>query len=89
MKKIARHLLIPAAATVIFFIIAFLPAEFLACRNRGQISVCIALAAGLLGIFAAVEALISRVRGDENSVLWMASALILAIPAIFIVLDAA
>lgn len=87
MKKITSHLLIPAAATGIFFIIAFLPLEVLDCRHRGLIAAFIAIAAGLLGIFAAVKALISRVRGDENSVLWMAGALIFAIPAIFIVLN--
>ena len=42
----------------------------------------------VLGIAAVVGALLGRVRGDTNSSLWVASALILAIPAVFIVLFA-
>ena len=86
MKKITQHVMIPAAVSVIFFFIASLPVEILSCRNRGLIAAFVAIAAGVLGIFAAVIALRGKVRGDTNSFLWMASALILAIPAIFIVL---
>jgi len=79
--------MIPATATVIFFINAFLPVEILGCLIRGLIAAFIAIAAGILGIVAAVKAIIGRVRGDEYSILWIASAIIFAIPAIYIVLN--
>ncbi len=88
MKKIAKHIIIPALVAAIFFVVASLPVELIGCRNRGLIAVLLAIAAGILGIVAAVNALMGKVRGDANSSLWMASALILAIPAIFIALSA-
>lgn len=86
MKKITKHFIIPAIVTVIFFIVASLPVELLGCRNRGLIAAIVAIAAGILGIVAAVRAVIGRIREDANSSLYMASALILAIPAIFVIL---
>ena len=84
MKKTAKHLIIPSAATVVFFINAFLPVEILGCLARGMIAAIIAIAAGLLGIVAAVRAIIGRVRGEKNSFLWVASALVFAVPALYI-----
>jgi hypothetical protein len=88
MKKVINHIMIPAMVAIIFFALAALPVELLGCCNRGLIAAIVALAAGALGIFAAVQALKGKIRGDANSSLWMTRALILAIPAIFIVLTA-
>ena len=88
MRKITKHIIIPLIVAAIFFVVASLPVELLECRNRGLIAPLLPIAAGILGIVAAVKALMGKVRGDSNSFLWMASALILAIPAIFIVLIA-
>lgn len=87
MKKIAKHVIIPAIVPAIFFAVASLPVELLGCRNRALIATLVAITAGILGIVAALRALMGKVRGDTNSFLWMASALILAIPAIFVVLS--
>jgi len=76
----------PLMVPAIFFVVASLPVELLGCRNRGLIAALLAIAAAILGIVAAVKGLIGKVRGDSNSFLWMVSALILAIPAIYIVL---
>jgi len=85
MQKITKHVLIPAIVPAIFFVVALLPVEILGCRTRGLIAAIIAIVAGLLGIAAAVRALMGRLRGDAHSSLYVASALILAIPAIYIV----
>ena len=74
-------------ASIIFFAVAALPVELLGCYNRGLIAAIVALAAGILGIVAAGKAVKGKIRGDANSSMWMASALIFAIPAIFIVLS--
>lgn len=88
MKKVIKHIMIPAMASILFFAVAALPVELLGCYNRGFIAAIIALAAGVLGIFAAVKAVKGKIRGDVNSSMWIASAVIFAIPAIFIVLSA-
>ncbi len=71
--------------TTIFFAVAALPVETLGCRNRGLIAAGIALVAGIMGIVAAVRAVLDKIRGEAKTSMWMASALILAIPAIYIV----
>ena len=88
MRNITKHIIIPLIPAVIFFVVASLPVEFLGCRNRGLIAAILAISAGMLGVVAALRALTGKVRGDSNSFLWMTSALILAIPAIYIVLIA-
>jgi hypothetical protein len=84
MKKATKHIIIPAIAPAVFFLIASLPVELLGCRIRGLIVVFVTVAAGIGGVIAAVKALMGKMRKDADSPLWMASALILAIPAIYI-----
>ncbi len=87
MTKITKHVLIPAIVTAIFFVVASLPVEFLGCYIRGLIAAILAIAAGILGIVAAVKALVGKMRKDVNSSFWVVSALILAIPSVFIVVS--
>jgi len=86
MKLITKHVMIPAIMPFIFFGIASLPVELFGCRVRGLTAALVAIVAGILGIVAAVRALLGRVRGEANSSWWMASALILALPAVYVVL---
>ena len=86
MKKITLHIVTPALAAIIFFAIAALPVELFGCFNRGLIAAFVALGTCVLGIVAAVKAVKGKIRGEANSSLWIISALIFAIPAIFIVL---
>lgn len=80
------HILIPAFLTAVFFFVVTLPVELLGCRNRGLIAGLIAIVTGIIGIAAAVKALMDKVHGDSNSYLWITSAIIFAIPGVFIVL---
>jgi hypothetical protein len=50
MNKITKHVMLPAAVSVIFFVIASIPVELLGCRNRGLIA---AIVAGIPGIVSA------------------------------------
>jgi hypothetical protein len=88
MTKITKHIIFPLILPALFFVVAALPVELLGCRNRGLIAALLAIASGMLGIVAAVKGLIGKVRGDAYSFLWIVSALILIIPAVFIVLIA-
>ncbi len=59
-----------------------LPVEVLGCRTRGWIALLIALASGLAAIGAAVMGLRGRMRGDTDAPWWVASAIILMIPVV-------
>ena len=85
MKRTAKHVWVPAAVAVIFFIVALQPVEILGCRNRGLVASIIAIAAGIAGIIAAAKALRGKIRGEPKSPWWMASALIFSIPLFYIV----
>ena len=88
MHRITKHIMIPATVSLIFFIIASLPDEIISCRHCGLIAAIFAIASGVLAIGAAVKVLTGQIRRDANSSFWMASALIFAIPVIFIVVRA-
>jgi hypothetical protein len=88
MKRILNDVIVPATLPAIFFLVAAVPVQLLPCGNRRLIAALVAIAAGILGVVAAVKALMGKLRGDADSSLWMASTLILAIPAISVVLSA-
>jgi hypothetical protein len=67
MNKITKHVVIPALVPAVFFVVASVPVEVLGCGNRGLIAALLAVAAGTLGIVAALKALMGKMRGDSNS----------------------
>ena len=69
MTRPFRHLALPAIAPLLFFCIEAIPVETIGCRNRGLLAV-------------AVMALQGRMKGDPLAYRWILSALILAIPAV-------
>jgi len=82
MTPLIRHIALPAIAPLLFFAVAATPVEVLGCRTRGLLAFAIALLSALGGLAAAVMALRGRMRGDRHSHWWAASALVLAIPAV-------
>jgi hypothetical protein len=74
--------IIPSLLPIAFFAIAATPVEVLGCRNRGLLALLIAFVSVLVGIVAAVRAVQGRRRGEAESVRWVATALILAIPPV-------
>ncbi len=87
MKRIALHLLIPAAVPAIFFVIASIPVEVIGCRNRGLMAFAVALSGAQAGVISVILGLIRRMRGDASSSWFILSTIILALPAIFLVLS--
>jgi len=85
MRHIVYHILIPAALTVAFFIIALMPVEVLGCRTRGLIAVLIAFVSGLVALGTAVMGVKEKARGDTNTAWWITSTLILMIPVIALI----
>ena len=82
MNRIARFLALHSLVPIFFFAVAATPVELLSCRNRGLLAVSIALAGALGSLGAAIMGLRGRIRRDPNSHWWVASALLLAVPAV-------
>jgi uncharacterized membrane protein YjfL (UPF0719 family) len=85
MKHILNHLIIPAMVPAIFLLVASTPVEVLGCRNRGLMAVLIAIMGALFGVGAAIKGAMGKARGNPNANWWLASTLILAIPAVYII----
>lgn len=83
-----RHIIYPALMLLFFFVVALSPVGLLGCRTRGLLALVIALACGILAVFAAIKALKSRLRGDADSQWWMITMLILAIPVVAMIIMA-
>lgn len=77
-----RHIVLPAIAPVLFFIVAATPVEVIGCRTRGLLAIAIALTSVLAGLGAAVLAVKGRMHGETQSIWWIVTALVLAIPAV-------
>jgi len=86
MTRLQRHLILPALAPLLFFGVALSPVSWLGCRNRGLLAVLIALLAALLGVAAAGRALYGRLKGETETAWWALTALLLALPAIGVLL---
>jgi hypothetical protein len=86
MSRIQRHVILPSLAPLLFFTVAATPVEALGCRTRGLLAFAIALVSVLAGLVAAIMAVKGRLKGDSHSMWWVGSALILAIPAVGVLL---
>jgi hypothetical protein len=86
--RIFRHILLPAFAPVLFLAIATTPVDVLGCRNRGLLAVAIALISVLAGLGSAVAGVRGRMRGEPDANWWATTALVLAIPAVLLILFA-
>ncbi len=82
MSLIQRHIILPFLAPLLFFAVAATPVHVPGCRTRGLLAFAIALVSVLAGLGAAIMAIKGRVQGDSQSQWWVGSALILAIPAV-------
>lgn len=81
-RMIVRHVLFPALAPVLFFLVAFSPVEVLGCRNRGLLAVAIAFL-GLAGAAFAIHRVHAERRANgTRAPWWSATALILMVPAV-------
>jgi len=86
--RILRHILLPALAPILFLVIATTPVDVLGCRNRGLLAIAIVLLSVIAGLGLAVAGVRGRMRGDPAANWWATSALILAVPAVLLILFA-
>jgi hypothetical protein len=80
--RMAAHLVGPLFATASFFVVAATPVEVLGCRNRGLLAVAVVGVTLLASLASAIVALVGRARGRPGGGWWIASAVILAVPAV-------
>jgi hypothetical protein len=82
MTLIQRHILLPSIAPLLFFAVAVTPVQVLGCRTRGLLALAIAFISVLGALGLAFRALKGRMQGDPDTKWWIISSVILAIPAI-------
>ncbi|MCG6533553.1 MAG: hypothetical protein L7F78_02445 [Syntrophales bacterium LBB04] len=87
-NRIYRHILLPAVAPLLFLVVATTPVDVLGCRNRGLLAVAIALLSVLAGLGAAIVGARGRMKGKPDANWWATTALILAIPAVLLIVFA-
>jgi hypothetical protein len=88
MTQINKHIIVPGLMSVAFFAVAFTPVAVLGCRNRGLLALSISLLCGFAGIGTAVTSLKKRLRGETDSIWWVVTSVILAIPVVGMILMA-
>jgi disulfide bond formation protein DsbB len=86
--RIFRHILLPAFAPILFLVIATTPVDVLGCRNRGLLAIAIAFLSILAGLGLAVAGVRWKMQGRPDANWWATSALVLAIPAVLLILFA-
>ncbi len=88
MSRALYHVVLPAVVPLVFFAVAATPVDLLGCRGRGLLALLIALIGVFASLGAVILGLIRKMKRDPNAAWWIASGLILAIPAVFVVLIA-
>jgi len=86
--RIFRHVLLPAFAPVLFLVVATTPVDFPGCRTRGLLTIAIAFLSVLAGLCAAIAGVRGRVRGEPEANWWATTALVLAVPAVLLIVFA-
>jgi hypothetical protein len=84
--RIFRHILLPAFSPVLFLVIATMPVDVLGCRNRGLLAIAVAFLSVFAGLGSAVAGVRGRMKGDPAANWWATSSLVLAIPAVLLIL---
>jgi hypothetical protein len=88
MKRVLHHLVFPAIIPAAFFLVAAMPVEVAGCRNRGLMALLIALVGAFAGLGAVLVATVRRARGAPHTLWWVATAGILTIPAVAVIIVA-
>jgi hypothetical protein len=87
-NRIFRHILLPAFAPVLFLVVATTPVDVLGCRTRGLLAMAIAFLSVLAGLVSAVAGVRGRIKGNPDANWWATSALVLAAPAVLLIVFA-
>jgi hypothetical protein len=86
MKMLSRHILVPLFSPALFFLVVANPGDALSCRMRGLFAITIALGSILAGLAVTIIGAQRRYRKDPGYLWWLLSSLILAAPAVALIL---
>jgi ABC-type dipeptide/oligopeptide/nickel transport system permease component len=85
-KNALRFVLLPAMLPLLFTVVASMPVGVLGCRNRGLLAVSTALTSVILGLTMSIIGVRRKVQGKADHRWFALSTLILAVPAVYILL---
>ncbi len=83
-QRVLYHLSLPALPGLLFLLITATPVEVFGCRNRGLMAAGVVLASTLAALGTTIVGARLQLRRDPNAVWWLASTLLLIIPAVIL-----
>ena len=84
MNKITKHILIPAVAPIIVFLLYLTPVSVVGCFNRGLMAISVVLISLIAGIVTAIRAIRCKKYDATTSNWWFATSCILALAALLV-----
>lgn len=81
MSRILKHVVLPATATIAVVALYFTPVAMLGCVTRGLIALAVVAISLLVALATVGIGLAKRIKGESDSVWWIATTVILMLPA--------
>lgn len=86
MRPVTQYILLPLLSPLLFFLAVANPGDILTCRMRGLTCVLIALASVIAALVVTIIGAKKKHHKDPAYTWWLMSSLILAVPAIGVIL---
>lgn len=84
MSLVLKHIVIPATATLAVVALYFTPVALLGCVTRGLIALAVVGVSLLAALMSVGVGLKKRIRGEKGSEWWIATTVILMLPALLV-----
>lgn len=84
MSRILKHVVLPATATIAVVALYFTPVAMLGCVTRGLIALAVVATSLLVALATVGIGLAKRIKGESDSVWWIATTVILMLPALLV-----
>lgn len=84
MSRILKHVVLPATATIAVVALYFTPVAMLSCATRGLIALAVVAISLLVALATVGIGLAKRIKGETDSVWWIATTVILMLPALLV-----
>jgi hypothetical protein len=83
-SRVLRHILVPAIAPAAIVGLYFTPVDLIGCANRGLLALAVAAVSTLAAFVTIATGIGGRGRGDQRSLWWVVTTLILTLPALLL-----
>ena len=81
-----KLLLLSVIIPLLFLAVATTPVQIFGCRNRGLLAFTLALISLLFALVSTIKGAKNRVKDKSNYLIWLICTVILALPAIYILI---